>query len=109
MTPYRLAGEAIRTAPGRTARPARARESYSTLRVTVPVVGSMLSTPRQLPQPPVCGEPEGARARFHSSTLRAQLRVAPMASVPVLQPRLVPKSGAQPPPEHSVNQMPLSG
>src|ERR1700712_5245550 len=107
--PDTAAGVATRKAPGRTALPASASTSYSTLRVTVPVAGSTLSTPRQLAHPPVCGPPVGERAMFQSSTLRAQLRVAPSRRVSAFHARLPAYDGAHWPPEHSVNQMPLSG
>src|SRR6478752_7441363 len=103
------AGVSTRKAPGSTALPARASTSYSTLRVTVPVAGSTVRTPRQLEQPPVCGPPVGERARFQNSTLRAQLRVAPSRRVSAFQARLPAYDGDHWPPEHSVNQMPLSG
>ena len=57
----------------------------------------------------MCGPPVGERARFQNSTLRAQLRVAPSSRVSAFQARLPAYDGDHWPPEHSVNQMPLSG
>jgi hypothetical protein len=69
----------------------------------------MVTTPRQLVQPPFCGPKFWSRAMFHSVTLLAQLRVAPMIRFCRFHLRLPPKSVAHSPPEHSVNQMSRSG
>ena len=68
----------------------------------------------QVSQPPLCGPPVLSRAMFQLTTDRAQLRVVPMATLRACHTRVSRKNcagGSAGPcePEHSVNQMPLSG
>jgi len=71
-------------------------------------------TPVQVSQPPLCGPPLGSRARFQAIADLAQLRVVPMVmlrawKVSVSRKNFSGGSVAPCDPEHSVNQIPLSG
>src|SRR5436309_8910222 len=101
--------DAMRCAPGRAKRLACASTSYSTFRVTAPEAELIVTTPRQFPQPPVCGPCCSSSARFHSSTPFAQPRVLPMISVRTNHFRLSAKLAAHSPPEHSVKYASFSG
>ncbi len=103
----------IRTAPGRTNFDRWPIVKYSASGRTVPS-GSRVSRPVQVPQPPRCGPPVLSSAMFQLTTDFPQLRVTPIASVRACQvsvPRKICSSVSPAPcePEHSVNQMPLSG
>src|SRR6266511_3809197 len=80
-----------------------------------PVVpGPTLTTPEHVSQPPRCGPPAGSSARFQFTTVLPQLRVTPSTRLRACHLSVSEKTcagGSLGPcePEHSVNQMPLSG
>ena len=86
---------------------------YSAFWVTV-WSGPTVTTPLQVSQPFRCGPPDGSSARFQFTTDEAQLRVTPMTMLrachfSVSENTCAGGSLAPCEPEHSVNQMPLSG
>src|SRR3954451_6403226 len=97
--------EPIRTAPGRTNFVAWPRTYQSAVGVARPVRGSIVTTPKHVPQPPLCGPPEGSSARFQVMTVFAQLRIAPTVRLAVCQCRVsgnVVAGSADWEPKHSV-------
>ena len=73
-----------------------------------------MTTPVQVSQPPRCGPPDGSSARFQLTTVLPQLRVTPSTRLRACHLSVSEKTwagGSAGPcePEHSVNQMPLSG
>ena len=104
---------AIRLAPGFTNRARCPSVWYSAFSVTV-CPGPTVTTPVQVSHPPRCGPPEGSSARFQLTTVLPQLRVTPSTRLRVCHLSVSEKTcagGSVGPcePEHSVNQMPLSG
>src|SRR4051812_42382544 len=104
---------AIRCAPGATKRARWPSVWYSAFSVTV-WPGPTVTTPEHVSQPPRCGPPEGSSARFQLTTVLPQLRVTPSTTLRVCHLSVSEKTcagGSLAPcePEHSVNQMPLSG
>jgi hypothetical protein len=76
--------------------------------------GPTVTSPVQVAQPPLCGPPALSRAMFQLTALRAQLRVVPRTTLRACHVRVSRKTlagGSCAPfePEHSVNQIPLSG
>ena len=86
---------------------------YSAFWVTV-WPGPTVITPVHVSQPPLCGPPAGSSARFQFTTVLPQLRVTPRTRLRACHLSVSEKTfagGSVGPcdPEHSVNQMPLSG
>ncbi len=103
----------MRVAPGFTNFDRWPMVNSSALGVTVPSLCTV-SSAVQVSQPPLCGPPSASRTRFQSATDLAQLRVVPTVIVRACQVSVERKnwagvSAAPCEPEHSVNQMPLSG
>jgi len=79
------------------------------LRVIAPLLESIVTTPRQFPQPPAWGPCVSSSARFHSTMPRDQPRVEPMMSSRVNQRSESAQPLSHSPPEHSVRYAFLSG
>ena len=99
----------MRSAPTGTNLLAWAKAKYSGSRVTSPLCELIVTSPRQLPQPPRCGPCFSSRARFHITTPLAQLRVVPIIRLRTAQLNDVFQSPLQFPLAHSVNQTSLYG